>query len=104
MKPVDNNPALKPAATESEPRTGGVRTDKSSDATPAKPAQSGAGESVSVTPEAAGMLALEQDLQRLPEVDRQRVESIRQSIADGSYRPDTDKIIDNLMRLEHELY
>jgi len=59
-------------------------------------------ESVSLTQTAAQLLQFEQELRELPSVDQARVESVRQAIADGSYKVDPEAIADSLLRSDRE--
>jgi negative regulator of flagellin synthesis FlgM len=58
---------------------------------------------VSLTQTAAELLQLETQLRELPGIDSARVESIRQSIDDGSYQIDTSSLVDSLLQSETEL-
>ena len=57
-------------------------------------------DAVSLSESAAEIAALEGQLKSLSGVDQARVDSIRQSIADGSYEVDTDKVISGLLSAE----
>jgi len=60
-------------------------------------------DAVSLSQSAAEIAALEGQLKSLSGVDQARVGSIRQSISDGSYTVDTDKVIDGLLSAEKSL-
>ena len=60
-------------------------------------------DAVSLSQSAAEIAALEGQLKSLSGVDQARVDSIRQSISDGSYTVDTDKVIDGLLSAENSL-
>ena len=60
-------------------------------------------DAVSLSQSAAEIAAFEGQLKSLSGVDQARVESIRQSISDGSYAVDTDKLIDGLLSAEQSL-
>ena len=60
-------------------------------------------DAVSLSESAAEIAALEGQLKSLSGVDQARVDSIRQSISDGSYAVDTDKVIDGLLSAEKSL-
>ena len=60
-------------------------------------------DAVSLSQSAAEIAALEGQLKSLSGVDQTRVDSIRQSISDGSYTVDTDKVIDGLLSAEKSL-
>ena len=60
-------------------------------------------DAVSLSQSAAEIAGLESQLKSLSGVDQDRVDSIRQSISDGSYIVDTDKVIDGLLSAEKSL-
>ena len=60
-------------------------------------------DAVSLSQSAAEIAGLEGQLKSLSGVDQDRVDSIRQSISDGSYIVDTDKVIDGLLSAEKSL-
>tara|TARA_R110002073_G_scaffold82892_5_gene197788 strand:- start:4805 stop:4957 length:153 start_codon:yes stop_codon:yes gene_type:complete len=49
------------------------------------------------------MQKLEEKLASIPDIDDSRVANIKASIAEGSYRIDTDKIVNSLLSLEKDL-
>lgn len=57
-------------------------------------------DAVSLTGEATRLKALEEKLLALPDTDTQRIESIRQAIADGRYRIDPQRIAERLLVFE----
>lgn len=59
-----------------------------------------AADSVSLTDTAARLRRLESSLADLPEVDNERVATIKQAIADGSYQIDAGRIADKLLNFE----
>ncbi len=108
MSTVDMNNVSKPqtgdtsgrlSRTDSASATGGVAEAKAA-ATVARAAPTDA---VSLSQSAAEIAAFEGQLKSLSGVDQARVESIRQSISDGSYAVDTDKLIDGLLSAEQSL-
>lgn len=60
-------------------------------------------DTVSLTDTSAQLRSLENTLAELPVVDTQRVESIKQAIADGSYQVNTQNVADKLIDLEQGL-
>lgn len=66
------------------------------------PPQAGAvsNKNVHLTDAAAELRTLETAVHEAPDVDIERVNSIRQAIADGSYEIDPQKLADNLLRFE----
>lgn len=62
-----------------------------------------AGDAVEITDTAAKLKAIEAKLADVPDVDRSRVDAVRQRIESGEYRPDADRIARKLVRMEQEL-
>jgi len=60
-------------------------------------------DTVSLTETSAQIRSLENSLAELPVVDTQRVESIRQAIADGSYQVNAQTVADKLIDFEQTL-
>ena len=58
---------------------------------------------VSLTDSAQLMVRLEQVLEALPVVDRERVESIKQAIADGNYAVDAERVAAEVLRMELDI-
>ena len=63
-----------------------------------------ASDSVSLTDNAARLQHLGELLAGAPEIDRARVEQLRQSISDGHYKMDTVHVADKLIALERTLF
>ena len=82
-------------------RTGATGTTAPSDTPPSQDAS--AGDAVSLTRTAAELQRLETQLRETPGVDVERVETIRQAIADGRYTIDAQSLVDSLLRSEREL-
>ncbi len=61
------------------------------------------GDTVSLTNASAQLRSLENTLAELPVVDTQRVESIKQAIADGSYQVNAENVANKLINLEQGL-
>ena len=107
MSTVDMNNVSKPqtgdtsgrlSRTDSASVTRGVSGQGGTDSARAAPT-----DAVSLSQSAAEIAAFEGRLKSLSGVDQARVESIRQSISDGSYAVDTDKLIDGLLSAEQSL-
>ena len=58
------------------------------------------GESVSLSAEAKQLSSLTAGLKDLPVVDSDKVSRLKQAIADGSYKVDSQKVADKLMAFE----
>jgi negative regulator of flagellin synthesis FlgM len=87
------------ASTRPDPSTGRV----GSAPNPSAPA-SGATDSVSLTDTATRLQHLDELLANAPEIDRARVDELRQAIADGRYKVDTVHVADKLIALERTLF
>ena len=57
-------------------------------------------ENVTLTDLAARLQALTKSLERLPEVDREKVAELQKSVAEGSYRIDARQVADKLAAFE----
>lgn len=55
---------------------------------------------VKLSDQAKQLKAIEERLKDLPEVDNERVMQIKQSIADGTYKIDSDRVASRLLALE----
>lgn len=60
-------------------------------------------DSVQLTDTAARLAELQAEVSSAEGVDLERVEAIRQQIADGSYTVDADRVANALMTMENEL-
>ena len=60
-------------------------------------------DTVSLSAQSQQVSGLQQELKNVPEIDRAKVESIKQEIADGNYPLDPEKIAQNLINLELSL-
>jgi len=104
MNPIDQSSGIKPHSDIVKPGSG---------TSPARTATSGAhnppsggaigDESVTVTETASELMRLERQLAAMPDVDQQRIASLREAIADGSYSIDAERIVDALLRADAEL-
>lgn len=100
------NGEIKPTSDVAQARYGtqdrGIKTPREEESA-AAPTRAGAGaDSVELTEKAQQLLRLEEKLAEFPAVDGQRVEAIRQSIADGSYRVDADLIAQRMLATEQQ--
>lgn len=109
MNPIDNNSNTSNVRTprgefeQGTRRSAGVAPGSGAQTSAPAAAETATGDAVSLTQTAAELLQLETQLRELPGIDRERVEQIRQSIEDGSYRVDTGSLVDNLLQSEREL-
>ena len=60
-------------------------------------------DAVEITDTAAKLKAIETKLADVPDVDRARVDAVRQRIDSGEYKPDAARIAQKLLRMEQEL-
>ena len=58
---------------------------------------------VRITDQARQLAALEQVAQSLPEIDEARVEQVRDSILQGTYTVDAERVADGLLSIERDL-
>jgi len=63
----------------------------------------GSSDTVSITSEANRIRELQSSLADVPDIDLQKVESIKQEIANGNYPIDHERIASNLLDLEKSL-
>lgn len=107
MKETDNNMNVRPPRTDVNQgsQTASTRaTNSSSNASGASANPSPiSGDTVTLTGSVDQMVKLEELLANIPEVDSARVSEIRASIADGTYKVDPEKIVDNLLQIEKDL-
>jgi negative regulator of flagellin synthesis FlgM len=102
MSPIDISGAKASLRVDPERQEARVRSDEtapsSSTSAATKPA-----DSVQLTDTAARLSELQAEVNAAEGVDLERVEAIREQIADGSYEVDADRIADALMTMEKEL-
>ena len=90
------------------PLTGSTRSQEAGSATQAAPAkspeQTGAsapsGESVHLSQEAHQLQKISDSLRDQPVVDKNRVAELKQAIADGSYKVDSNQVASKLLNME----
>lgn len=61
-------------------------------------------DNVSLSSEARDLKQLEQSLDSYPEMDDQRIEQIRNALADGSYRIDADKLAQKMLDMDNSIF
>jgi negative regulator of flagellin synthesis FlgM len=61
------------------------------------------GDDVHLTAAATSLKQIETRLASVPDVDRARVEAVRQRVESGTWKVDADRIAERLMRFEQEL-
>ena len=70
---------------------------------PAAPSAGARADEISLTDSAQLMVRLEKALEELPVIDRERVESVKQAIADGSYAVDAERVAAEVLRMELDI-
>lgn len=66
-------------------------------------APSAGGDSLRLTGEATGLLALQREMSDTPTMDTQRIGALRSELQAGTYRIDPQLIADRMISLEREL-
>jgi negative regulator of flagellin synthesis FlgM len=79
-----------------------ARTDRQAEAGTSRKAEA-AQDAVQLTDTAAHLKRIEAHLANVPDVDRARVEAIRQRIEAGAYAVDAARVAQKLLRLEQDL-
>ena len=62
------------------------------------------GEDVSLSRQAKDLKQLEQQLRDYPDVDDERIEKIRQALADGSYKIDAEKLAQKMLEMDESIF
>jgi negative regulator of flagellin synthesis FlgM len=92
--------------TPTDPRNSGAQGTGGKTGNAADERQSAAGSSadtVNISASAADLQAMEARLAELPEVDRGRVDALRNQIASGEYTIDSQRVADRILAFESEL-
>jgi negative regulator of flagellin synthesis FlgM len=80
-----------------------VEKPQASGKTDAKARSESSRDAVSITDTAANLKRIEAGLANQPEVDRSRVDAVREKLESGNYAVDADKVAQKLLRLEQDL-
>ncbi|MFE8069680.1 flagellar biosynthesis anti-sigma factor FlgM [Marinobacteraceae bacterium S3BR75-40.1] len=62
------------------------------------------GENVNLSQRAKAVKQVEQQLREQPEVDDAKVESIRQSLADGSFKVDAEQLAQKMLEIDKSIF
>jgi len=103
MAPIDISGAGNPNRVDAERRTGTARADDSRSPVSESAAKVLGDDRVELTDTATRLSALADDVRAANGVDLDKVDAIRQRIADGEYEIDAGQIADALIRQEQEL-
>lgn len=107
MKETDNNMSIRPPRADvgqgSQTTSTRVSSTSGSVSAPSQPNNNVSGDTVTLTGSVDQMAKLQELLASIPEVDSARVETIKAAIAEGSYKIDPDKIVNNLLQIEKDL-
>ena len=107
MSGINTNNSVSPTRGDIEPKTQRSQQVEQSATEPAVDdtrvsSTASDGDAVSFTQAAEDLQRLEAQLRDIPGVDIKRVESIRQSIEDGSYGVDTERLMNSLIQSERD--
>ncbi|GAA3585796.1 MULTISPECIES: flagellar biosynthesis anti-sigma factor FlgM [Marinobacter] len=70
----------------------------------AQQTQNARGESVKLSSQAKDLKQVEQRLSDYPEVDDERIEQIRNALADGSYKVDAQKLAQKMLDMDKSIF
>lgn len=76
---------------------------KSADSTPVSGVATLSPDSINLTGSATRIKALQEQVARLPIVDTKKIEQVQNSINDGSYEINAERIADKMIQFEKEL-
>jgi negative regulator of flagellin synthesis FlgM len=62
-----------------------------------------ASDSLRLTGEAAGLQTLQREMSSAPAIDQGRVQAVRESLQNGSYRINPEAIADRMIQLDQQL-
>ncbi len=103
MNPIDTTNGIKPAVRVDSDRPSGGAKLGGGDSASSRGSRVLADDTVELTDTASRLSELSNELARADGVDLERVEAIRQRIAEGSYEVDADRVAEALVQLEREL-
>ena len=77
--------------------------ERGENAGPSRKPESAPADDVQLTHTATSLKQIETRLASIPDVDRARVEAVRQRVESGTWKVDANRIADRLMRFERDL-
>ena len=99
-----NNPINPLSRTTSNPvNTNASKASNKEQTESSSTSQATSEDTVSLSAQSQQVSGLQQELKNAPAIDRAKVESIKQEIANGNYPLDPEKIAKNLINLEQSL-
>lgn len=97
IKPIDNSvsreAAAAPKKTEQESLSKALNTSSDS---------SNSTDTLTLTDKVAQLIELQDSLAKVPDVNNEKVEAIKQALADGAYEIDASALAENLLKAERE--
>lgn len=100
---INNLPPVNPGSAETGNSSGVKRGEQQAEGGASASRTASGPDQVSLTPTAQTLRNLEAQVADLPEVDQDRVQAIRDAIANGSYQIDADRVAARLMDMERAL-
>lgn len=103
---IDPNNTLGSGSATNRSRTGSnvqSPTDKPADSAKNSPKSAAAGEGVVLSSEAKTLNRLEASISDTPDVDMERVEQIKQAIAEGKFEINAERIAENMLKQDELL-
>lgn len=107
MDPLESTMNIRATRTDlnqSSQQTSQVSSNNRTSATAERAQVRAASDTVTLTAIATDMLKLQESLANMPDIDNERVTSIKNSLAEGSYQINAEKIVQNLLSIEQDLY
>ncbi|MEZ5529415.1 MAG: flagellar biosynthesis anti-sigma factor FlgM [Porticoccaceae bacterium] len=106
MNPIENEMNVKPPRADLNQgtlKTGSAGKTNDSESSTKAGAPQVDGDSISLTRAALEISRLEETLNRIPDIDGNRVNELKTAIANGEYQIDTDRIVSQLLQAEKDL-
>lgn len=103
MNPIETSGIKSTVRVDGDRPAGNAKAGGSTEASTGRGSRVLSDDTVELTDTVSRLGQLRQEVAQADGVDVERVEAIRQQIADGSYEIDADRIADALVRLEQDL-